>query len=264
VSRPASARAPLELRSPDSDQQFVLVLGAPRSGTTLLTSMIGRHPDVAMLVEGPRRALHRLAGKAVVGNKLCVPNQIEMRDRQGLLAKLALRMITGRGILMEGYRLYSIEDHLELLDCKIVGLIRHGNDVISSIMKRGGQPFKVASERWCRAIEVLHQLKRTYPSRVIVLSFEQLVASPRAGCETIARFLGVPFSELMLDRDRYNNAYKEAYPEKGIDGTRANRHQRESIDFDLARQFPDAYRKYEELEREARASVEQAPAVLET
>ncbi|MGH7845548.1 MAG: sulfotransferase, partial [Candidatus Binatia bacterium] len=33
------------------EQRHVLVLGAPRSGTTLLASMIARHRDVSMLDE---------------------------------------------------------------------------------------------------------------------------------------------------------------------------------------------------------------------
>ena len=51
----------------------LLLLGAPRSGTTLLATMISRHSEIAIINEDRSWATRRTLGKAAVGNKRCVP-----------------------------------------------------------------------------------------------------------------------------------------------------------------------------------------------
>ncbi|HEX2228509.1 MAG TPA: sulfotransferase, partial [Candidatus Binatia bacterium] len=64
--------------------RHLLILGAPRSGTTLLATMISRHTEIGILNEDRGWAMRRLLGKTVVGNKRCVPNQIELKKRHPL------------------------------------------------------------------------------------------------------------------------------------------------------------------------------------
>src|SRR6185369_4750458 len=111
---------------------YLLIVGAPRSGTTLLASMIGMHSDVAMLIEDRFFAIKRLTGKKVLANKLCIPHQMEMSKRSTFVKKRIQKF----GFL-KNYPTskYNIEDYLKLEDIKIIGIIRDANDVVSSIMK---------------------------------------------------------------------------------------------------------------------------------
>jgi hypothetical protein len=222
------------------DTRHLLILGAPRSGTTLLATMIARHTEIGILNEYKTWAMRRLLGRAIVGNKRCVPNQIEMKKRN----RFHLRLFKTIGWAKEYQSSeYSIEDYLSLPGIRIIGLIRDGNDVISSVMDRSEKRFRVASYRWRRAVEVIHELKVRHPQIVLIISFEDLVLNPQANMERVAVFLRVEYQERMLEGPRYNPWYGESElnPEK------VQRAKKQQIDFHLATRFPAAYKKYQEL-----------------
>ena len=230
----------------------LLILGAPRSGTTLLATMISRHTEIGILNEDRGWAMRRLLGKAVVGNKRCVPNQIELKKR----SRLHFRFLKTLGVAKEYQSSeYCIEDYLKLPNIKIIGLVRSGNDVISSVMGRSEKNFRVASYRWRRAIEVIFELKKSYPALVLVVSFEDLVSHPKENAERIAAFLNVKYQERMLEGPQYN----PWYPEAGMNKDKVNRAQRESIDFKLAERFPATYQRYQELLRYCETSPGEQP-----
>jgi hypothetical protein len=218
----------------------LLILGAPRSGTTLLATMISRHTEIGILNEDKGWAMRRLLGKAIVGNKRCVPNQIELKKR----SPLHFRLLKTLGLAKEYQSSeFCIEEYLTLPNIKIIGLIRNGDDVISSVMGRSEKNFRVASYRWRRAVEVIYELQQSYPEVVLVVSFENLVSHPRENAQRIAAFLKVEYQERMLEGPQYN----PWYPEVGMNKDKVNRAQKESIDFKLAERFPTTYRRYQEL-----------------
>lgn len=186
------------------ETSHLLILGAPRSGTTLLATMIGRHTEIGILNEDHSWAMRRILGRRIVGNKRCIPNQIEMKKR----SLFHLRVFKTIGWAKEYQSSeYSIEDYLSLPGIRVVGLIRDGNDVISSVMNRSEKRFRVASYRWRRSVDIIHELKTRYSEIVLVISFEDLVVNPQASMERIAAFLGVEYQERMLEGPRYNPWY---------------------------------------------------------
>jgi hypothetical protein len=222
------------------ETRHLLIVGAPRSGTTLLATMIGRHTEIGVLNEDRGWAMRRILGKNVVGNKRCVPNQIEIKRR----SMLHLRFLKTVGIAKEYQSSkYCIEDYLSLPDIRVIGLIRGGNDVISSVINRSEKSLRVASYRWCRAVEVIHELKTRYSEIVLVVSFEDLVLNPKANMERIASFLGVEYQDRMLEGPKYNPWYGETELNK----EKVNRSEKEQIDFHIPERFPEAYHKYEDL-----------------
>lgn len=226
----------------------LLILGAPRSGTTLLATMIARHTEIGVLNEDRGWAMRKMLGARVVGNKRCIPNQIELRKR----SPLHCRFLKNIGIAKEYQSSeYSIEDYLKLPDIRIIGLIRSGNDVISSNMNRNKKSFRVASYRWCRAIEIIYALKKRCPDKVLVVSFESVVTMPKPEMERIAAFLALEYQDLMLEGPYYNPWYGE----HGMNTEKVNRAEKEKIDFQIADRFPSACAKYEELLRDARKPV---------
>ncbi|HZD42028.1 MAG TPA: sulfotransferase [Terriglobales bacterium] len=218
----------------------ILIIGAARSGTTLLATMIARHTEIGVLNEDKGWAMRSLLGRRVLGNKRCVPNQIEIK-RRGFFQ---FRFLKAWGIANEyPSSKYSIEDYLRLPNIKIIALIRSGDDVVSSIMKRSKKNFRVASYRWCRAVEVIHELNGRVPDLLLVVSFEDLVKHPKENMERVAVFLELDYQERMLQGPEYN----PWYPEAGMNTAKVYRAQRQAADFHLAERFPATYCKYEEL-----------------
>lgn len=232
-------------------QTHVLVLGAPRSGTTLLTTMIGCHDEAAMMNEELGYAVHHLVGKRVVGNKLCTPNHIEMTRKRPRWTKLLgsrfFHLLNQYGYFR--YRptaLVSIEDYLREESTKVIGIVRDGHAVISSVMERGGQPRKLAVYRWCRAIEILFELRQKHADRLHLLSFEQLVTAPEEAMRAVATYLDLAYQPKMLEGHAHTpNSH---YQHQSIDASRAKQPEaNDGLDFSLKSHHPKVYRKYENL-----------------
>ena len=222
------------------ERRHLLIIGAPRTGTTLLATMISRHTEIGVLNEDKGWSMRRLLGKAIVGNKRCIPNQIEIKKRGRLYVRLWKKM----GLAKEYQSSqFCIEEYLTLPHIKLIGIIRDGNDGISSGMRRGKKSFRGAAYRWCRAIEIIHELKTRFPELLLVVSFEDLVMRPKENMERIAQFLGVEYQDRMLEGPAYN----PWYPESGMNPEKVNRSQKEKIDFKLAETFPSVQAQYREL-----------------
>jgi hypothetical protein len=229
----------------------VLLLGAPRSGTTLLATMIGRHTDVGMLNEDPGRGIGKVLGKAVTGNKLCVPNQI----RLGSHGSARLRWLKKMGLATEApASIYSIEDYLALPNLKVLAIIRDGNDTVASMMTRGKNRLRKATRRWSEAIETIYTLRRRYGSRVLIVGFDDVVLHADSVLHRICSFLDIEFQERMLDGQRYN----PFYPQAGLDREKTRARTDKKVDLDLGRIAPRALAMYQELMAQARETAGKA------
>lgn len=234
----------------------LLMLGAPRSGTTLLASMVGRHTEVGLTIEDMGRSFGRIASKQVVGNKLCIPNHIELRRRRNAAKRFCirkplrmlgvLRLWKKMGVLEEFYygSDLTIEDYLRLPNIKMILITRHGDDVISSITKRSTNSAKIARKRWIRAVSIMHELKQRLGECALVVAFENLVEDPDSQMRRICKFLELPFQQEMLEGYKYNLIYPG---EQKIDRDRADRHLKNNLSFDLDAHFPEVWALYEEL-----------------
>jgi hypothetical protein len=222
-------------------QRYLLLIGAPRSGTTLLATMIGRHTDVGMVNEDiSGKGLIKILGKPLTGNKLCVPNQIQLHRRGGLVLTLLRKL----GITSESPRSrHCILDYLELPNLKLVAIVRDGNDSIASMVARGETRFKKAARRWGEAIEAIFELRARFSERVLVVTFEELVLRPANTLEKLCAFLEIEFQEQMMDGYKYNRYY----PRNALNKEKAYRHTKEEIDFRLDRLLPTPYDKYQRL-----------------
>ena len=194
-----------------SSQTRLLILGAPRSGTTLLASMVGAHPDVALSVEDYGAGYERIVSKKVVGNKLCIPNQIELdrkfnaAQRLGLLPWMARLGLAG-WLLRHGWltRFYDASPHsirslLERGPTRLILLIREGDDVVGSIVRRGNQSLRTAVFRWSRAIDIMTTLHQEHPAQSLIVRFEDLVQDAEGRMRAICSFLDLPFDARTLD-----------------------------------------------------------------
>lgn len=222
------------------ERRHLLIIGAPRTGTTLLATMISRHTEIGVLNEDKGWTMRKLLGKTWVGNKRCIPNQIEMKKPGVFQARLWKKLGFSKEYQSSQF---CIEDYFKLPHFKIIAIIRNGNDAISSGIHRGKKSFSGASYRWCRAIEIIHDLRARFPEMVLVVSFEDLVLHPRENMIRVAEFLSVEYQDRMLEGPIYN----PWYPEKGMNEEKVNRSDKDKIDFKLAEKFPAADRMYRDL-----------------
>lgn len=226
-------------------RRYLLLIGAPRSGTTLLAAMIGRHTDVGMLNEDVGRAFHKIMSKPLTGNKLCVPNQIRMR-RQG---RLRFRWLKKFGFVREAPKSqFAIEDYLELPNLKIVAIIRDGQESMASMMARGRNRLRKAARRWSEAIITISQLRERYRDRVFVVVFDDLILQPEQSMRKLCEFLDLPFEERMLEGHKFNSRY----PNTGLDPSKTHQARRQQSDLDVAALVPKAHVLYRSLVAEAR------------
>lgn len=176
----------------------------PRSASPLLTAMIGRHSDTALLNENYERAFDDVLGKAVVGTKVCIPNHIELATPKPRWARFfgswLHHTLYQRGSFQyrpEGPS--SIQAYLSFYPrLKLIGILRADSAVVSSIMHRGGQPRSVAEYRWRRFVAILTQLVETQSDRLLLVTFEQLITEPDLVMRSVADFLELPFETAML------------------------------------------------------------------
>ena len=216
----------------------LLILGAPRSGTTLLTGMIGAHPQVAMLCEDRAFSMRHLISKRVVGNKLCIPNQIDLEP--SLLARVGARF---------GYTVFkqksvvSIQGYLEDEAVKMITLIRAPQAIVSSIMKRGDHPFEEAAQRWKRSVEIIADLREKEPERTLLISFENLVRDSETTIRSTCNFIGLDYHSRMLEGYR-GRTYSD---QGGINPSKANSSSHSSLPTPLEQLYPAVYQTYTNL-----------------
>jgi sulfotransferase family protein len=222
-------------------REHVLLIGAPRSGTTLLGTMIGSHSDVGMVNEDVDiRALGRVMGKRFTGVKLCVPNQIRL-EKKSFFGSQFLKKC---GLIAESPKsYYSITEHLLNPDLKVIGIIRNGNDSVHSMMVRGRAKFHKAARRWCEAIETIYTVNQRSPERILIVSFEDLILDPRVTIMKVCDFLGLTFEERMLEGQKLN----PYYPQARLDPSKVNRHDRERFNLNLEQFAPVAFNHYRAL-----------------
>lgn len=231
----------------------LLVVGAPRSGTTLLAAMIGRHSEVAMLSEHFGSAVKDVISKPIVGNKLCIPNQIEINAKRSRWVNLLPPRLFH---LLHRYEYFqyrpegqvSIIDYIQWGPLKIVGIVRDGNAVISSITERGGQSLDVAIYRWRRSIDILTELSDQLGDDFFLISFDQLVTQSENTMKAIAAFLSISFESEMLE----GYAYTPNYSNQKIDSSKAKE---KKIDMDLIQEYPDTFSKFTSLVSRSNANL---------
>lgn len=231
--------------------QHVLILGAARSGTTLAASLLGHHPDAAVLNEDMRMGMRFVIGKKVVGNKILVPFEIAMSRKRGFW----IRAFCRTGLLKAFQRVgllttffpgsyYSIGDYLEIDGLKALLIVRDPDDVISSMIRRDANwTASYATRNWVDAVEIMCLVRQRLGPRARVIVFEDLVTEPECVLRDVCAFVGLDFDPRMLDGCRFN----PTYPETAIRPERAGRALREKLGYGVAESFPETHRKYLEL-----------------
>src|SRR6516225_8210575 len=210
-------------------QPFFLV-GAERSGTTLLRLMLDGHPELAWNMEfeyavdlmpervgypdlGPYHRylefdrVFRLSGYTI-DPSLSYPELINsfLEQKRSQQSK---RFV--------GATVHPYFDRLLRIwpNAKFIHLLRDGRDVARSVIDMGwAGNLWIGCERWIEAEQLWESISRTIsPDRHVTVHYEQLVHDPVFLLTSICEFCGVKYNSAMLDYPKYTS-YKPVDPKK--------------------------------------------------
>ncbi len=196
--------------------KLFVVIGLQRTGTTLLASMLGRHPEINMLFESVTKDSLKLIGKQWNGNKLLAYRQIRKNKRSSKWGHLINRIVNldfmqeNRHHLVRPFptSVMSIEDYKKE-GAVFITIERDKESSVSSMMKRAGQTKNQAEREWESGMKILNQLKN---EGAYSLTFVDLVNNSEKYLNEICNFLAIEYLEKMLEGPKYNFVY----PNDGI------------------------------------------------
>lgn len=231
-----------------SKRNGCLVIGAPRSGTSLCASIIGAHCDVGMLAEHHGPGAEKCVGVKVWGNKLCVPNHITLDSPvDGIRLEDAVRAFIGRPrhqpvsyAHWRADRRDTIRTYIEERGAKVVAMLRNPNHVVDSVRRRYGPgTVKKGKYRWAQGVRTIHRSKQEYGEIVRLIRFYDLVTRPETVTRKICSFIGVEYDYQMIEKGAFNQ-----YGYEEIDESVA---QRDVRDYEVEKYDGEAFRMYREM-----------------
>lgn len=207
----------------DRINEPVFLIGAERSGTTLLRLMLDHHPEIAFNLES-EYLVSQIAEDGVfpdIGhyadwlrcNRVFRHSRFDIDERldyAGLVNDFLRQKLERDGKKYVGATVHYQFGKLPLIwpDAKYIYLYRDGRDVANSVVQMGwaGNVF-VAADWWLEAEKEWESLRaglaRDHWTEV---RYEDLVANPRGELENLCGFFGTGFSERMFDYTK-NGSY---------------------------------------------------------
>ena len=206
----------------------IFVVGHPRSGTTLLASMLGRHPEIAStpetlyLLQGRFQVATALAaGPEAVADRLHrTPLRRLARDRDALVAALRAAPLTEAAVfrvLLASFAGASaarriVEKtpmhirHIETIldwfpDARIVWIVRDGRACVASLQRVPWATHdpEVLGWQWVRNMAFALAAEGRAGAAMTRVRYEDLIADPVAEMDRIQDFVGVARSAAVHD-----------------------------------------------------------------
>lgn len=241
------------------DPNYFFLVGSPRSGTTLLQTMLMRAPGVTMppelhYVHITYRRRDRMAdirtdnGWEQARNAIkarCQHTEIEMdqvlfdelcvqADRNyGDLLRCWLRAIaTPEGALTIGEKTPGHCDCVPELatmipEARFIHIMRDPRDSALSQREAFGLPPLQAALRWRRDLRIHRDCLRLMPpTRYTAVRYEDLVTDPEAALRPLCAFLGLEYCDEMLDpagREKKGFAAHEAHKLRTLEKVTSSR-----------------------------------------
>jgi hypothetical protein len=188
----------------------LLVLGAPRSGTTLIASALGAHPGIAMLLEEWNGSLFRMSWGKLPAVKLVMPEQIQLAHRGHRLYNLAMRSSWVRRRI--GHRLprsrLSLRDMATRGELAVVCVLRDPGANVEALEQRHARPPAIAREIVAKTYDVFEALPEPGLTPRFV-SFDRFVTGPEDQLRALCDWLRLPFHPGMLAAPMLNAYYPD-------------------------------------------------------
>ncbi len=204
---------------------YFLVLGAGRGGTSLLASMLDYNSELEVGME--RFAFDYLLGKELN------PDEATQLDKRLHFFKEACRKQGNSSSKYWGNKI-TTEQIMALEDCenvqwpgymqlfldrvvadrKLIFITRDGRSCVNSKMKRTGQDYDTALQRWKKSVQMLGFLEANHP-KLCVLRYEDLIGDPEGELGRVCEFLDVAYDNNMLNGPS-NPKMPEMYKGQGL------------------------------------------------
>lgn len=222
--------------------KYLFVAGPGRSGTTLLTLMLSRHPDISLAPEnhffpgliksyGNAAALGK-GGLAWLRRAVAEDDKLHALkcDISPFLARVAeygedvpARQVaqdfladhaaaSGHASLWLGQKKNYLDIWPELKavfpQARMIAIFRDCRDTaFSAAQNLPGQTLASAARSWAVRAQKADAFRKAFPGDYFELQYEKFVAEPEGYCREVCKFLGLPFSPAMLSHHEENPQY---------------------------------------------------------
>jgi hypothetical protein len=200
---------------PATDVGRLLIVGLPRSGTTLLATLLGAQPRIHFMTDyfpAFAEALHRLGkgwndelSQSQRRIALALVRDQFLRVRHPVLVKqsafatiddlhrLVLAELRSADDAWVGHKLLMspelLRATLEQTSVRCLLLLRDPRDAALSYFHRTGGGVERYLRTWCDAVRACRELE-THP-RLLALRFEDLIGAPERTLERVGEWLGI-------------------------------------------------------------------------
>lgn len=206
---------------PDTIQQPVFLVGAERSGSTLLRLMLDHHPEIAFNLESefmvtqiandggyPEMSAYR---EWLSQNRVFKHSRFAINERLSfieLLNDFLVQKITRDAKQFVGATVHYQFSKLRWVwpNAKFIYLFRDGRDVARSVVQMGwaGNTY-VAADWWVGAEREWDMLRQQLPTdRWIEVRHEDLICDTQAALTKICEFIGTAYDERMFDYTKHS------------------------------------------------------------
>lgn len=193
------------------EREPAFVVGFPRSGTTLLDTLLANDPEVAVSEENPM--LPNVSQAIGAFERIADLGPDDIAQLRKLYFQEAAKFVPGLdGRLLIDKFPFGIGAgpmiHRLFPDSRIIFMCRHPCDVVLSCFMTRFQPTDLGSaflslEGAARLYDAMMQLwtrsTSLLPLRVHEVRYESLIEDSRAQMQAVAAFLGIAWSEELLD-----------------------------------------------------------------
>lgn len=205
----------------DGRRSPLFIFGFPRSGTTLIDTMLGGHPDAVVMEEEP--VIDTLAAAMGAIERLptlAAPEIQRLRDRYFAEVDKIVPDVGSR-LIVDKHPLGLANTpllHRIFPDARFVFVERHPCDVVLSCFITSSQmDAKIASffdfagtaRLYDRVLAFWSQCTEVLPIDVHVVRYETLIAEPEAELRKLARFADLEWTPKLLDNQA--NANERVY-----------------------------------------------------
>ncbi len=205
----------------------IFLIGSPRSGTTMLQSLLAAHPEVISFPES--KFFHYLLYKKLVGkfagrmesffkDEIHRPELLQGFDDSqtvetkvswfvGVLDGLAAEQNKSIWLEKTPEHIYFIDDIERFLpDAKFIHILRNGMDTIASLHEATrsshdlwgpGWDLNHCIHRWKEAMLISHKYAKK--SNHILVKYEEILDNKVKKLEEICRFMEIEYDDRMLD-----------------------------------------------------------------
>ena len=220
--------------TPSEDSGFspVFVVGYPRSGTTLLATLLGRHSELAAtpeshFVDEVTPPAQRTTERGVCTHDAILDRYVaSMRVKDLDIDEDSVRAAFLKGeasyaalfqILLQAYAqahgkprvLEKTPAHLPFVpvllgwfpNAKVICIVRDGRDAVLSRMAQvwTHNNLRLHCLDWRRWVAMGNEFEDRFPDRILRVSFEAMLSNSRETLESACAFIGVEFEETQLD-----------------------------------------------------------------